>query len=291
MNPSFAIHARLPWAVIPENLNDFLTIKSGSRPRRKPMYQQTEDGGDMEEDWSRAGQHNQARLMIQSVGGSTAYIQIRGMILKQAEFGEWIEGEATSLTLLDLALDMVAEAGYLNIILDFNSPGGSVLGLMETASRIKALQTRGINTIAYTSLMCASAAYYLASACNEIFASPTAVVGSIGTYSVFIDFSAAAEMAGLKYEVFVARNAPYKAAGENGSLTDPQKEEMQRHVDEADAMFQAQVKGSRRSLNLDAASTGAWWYARSSPVGLVDNATLFHSLDDLLAVVAGTSIS
>ena len=291
MNPSFAMHARLPWAVIPENLNDFLAIKSGSRPRRKPMYRQTEDGSDMEEDWSRAEQHNQARLMIQSVGGSTAYIQVRGMILKQAEFYDWYEGYATSLTLLDLALDMVAEGGYLNLILDFNSPGGSVLGLMETANRIKTLQSQGINTIAYTSLMCASAAYYLASACKEIFASPTAVVGSIGTYSVFMDFSAAAEMEGLKFEVFVARDAPYKAAGENGSLTDPQKEEMQRHVDEADAMFQAQVKGSRRSLDLEAASTGAWWYARSSPFSLVDNASLFHSLDDLLAVVAGTSMA
>lgn len=291
MNSSFAMHARLPWAVLPDNLNGYLAVKSGCRPKKKPVYVQTDVGMDMEEDWSRAGQYNQARLMIQSVGGSTAYIQIRGMILKQAEFDDWLEGEATSLTLLDLALDMVAEGGYLNLILDFNSPGGSVIGLMETAGRIKAVQARGVHTIAYTSLMCASASYYLASSCQEIFASPTAIVGSIGTYSVFIDFSAAAEMAGLKYEVFVARNAPYKAAGENGSLTDPQKEEMQRHVDEADAMFQAQVKGSRRNLNLEAASTGAWWYAKSSPIGLVDNASLFHSLEDLLAVVAGTSIS
>jgi len=282
MKSSLAMHARSPWAIIPENLQSFLDIRSGCRPKRKPMYQITEDGGDMEEDWSLAAQHNQARLMIQSVGASTAYIQIRGMILKQAEFSEWLEGEATSLTLLDMALDMVAEAGYLNLVLDFNSPGGSVLGLMETADQIAMIKSRGIHTIAYTSSMCASAAYFLASACHEIMASPTAIVGSIGTYSVFIDFSAAAEMAGLKYEVFVARNAPYKGAGENGTLTDPQKEEMQRHVDEADAMFQTQVKGSRRKLNLEEASTGAWWFAKSAPKGLVDNATLFYSLNDLL---------
>ncbi len=92
-------------------------------------------------------------------------------------------------------------------------------------------------------------------------------------------------MAGLKFEVFVARDAPFKAAGESGSLTEAQREEMIRHVTEADNMFQAQVKGSRRSLNMEEASTGAWWYAKSAPAGLVDDAAVFHSLNDLLAII------
>jgi ClpP class serine protease len=134
--------------------------------------------------------------------------------------------------------------------------------------------------------MCASAAYFLATSCREIYASPTAIIGSIGTYSVFVDFSAAAEMSGLKFEVFVARAAPLKGAGESGSLTDAQRAEMQRHVDEADAMFQAQVKGSRKKMNLEEASTGAWWNAKTAPKGMVDDANIFHSLDDLLAALA-----
>ena len=282
---SSAIHARAPWAIMPDMLTQSLAALSAARPPKKPMYRSDDDECDMAEDWTLAERHNSARLMIQRVGSSTAVLQIRGMILKDCPFMYWVCGYATPLILLDAAMDMVAEGGFTSLILDFNSPGGSVLGLQETASRIKSLQTQGIHTTAYASIMCASAAYYIASACQEIFAAPSAIVGSIGTYSVFMDWSKAAEMSGLSYRVFVARDAPLKAAGADGTLTEAQADEMQRHVDEADSLFQAQLKGSRRRLSLEEASTGAWWDARSAPRGMVDDASLFHSLDDLLAVL------
>ena len=279
---SFAQYASTPWGITTDRLRESLAALAAARPERRPVYT---EGEGFSEDWSFAAQHNQARLMIQKVGMKTAVLQIRGVILKDCPFWAWAEGYATSMTLLNLALDMVGEGGFTSLILDCNSPGGSCMGLLETADRIKNLRLRGVHTTAYTSGICASACYYLASACQEIFASPTAIVGSIGTYSVFIDTSKQDEMFGIKAEVFVARNAPLKAAGESGSLTDAQREEYQRHVDEADAMFQAQVKGSRRGLNMAEASTGAWWYAKSAPVGLVDDARTFHSLHDLLSVL------
>jgi len=286
MIPQFAIHAREPWSIESGRFRDALGVLSAARPPRKPIYKDDGEGFDVADDWSLAAQHNLARLMIQSVGNNTAVLQVRGIILKDCPFWCWECGFATSLTLLDAAIEMVAKEGYQGLVLDFNSPGGSCLGLYETAAKIKSLRGRGIHTTAFTSVMCASAAYYIASACQEIFASPTAIVGSIGTYSVFTDFSAAAEMSGLKFEVFVARAAPLKASGEAGSLTDAQREDMQRHVDEADDMFQAQVKSGRRGINLATVSTGAWWYAKSAPDRMVDDASVFHSLNDLLGVIA-----
>jgi len=287
MIPSFSLHAHAPWAIMPDRLTDSLAALAAERPARKPVYKDTEGGGyDMSDDWSLAAQHNNARLMIQKVGPTTAVLQIKGMILKDCPFECWLYGWATPLVLVDIALDMIAQGGFTNLILDCNSPGGSCLGLLETADRIKMLSKQGVHTTAYTSSLCCSAMYFLASACQEIFASPSAIVGSIGTYSVFTDFSKAADMAGLKFEVFVARAAPLKAAGETGSLTDAQRTEMQRHVDEADSLFQAQVKSSRRRLNLEEASTGAWWHAGSAPKGLVDDAEMFYSLNDLIGVLA-----
>ena len=286
MIPSFSLHAHAPWAIMPDRLTESLAALSAERPRKKPIYKMDENGMDMEEDWSLAAQSNNARLMIQKVGQTTAVLQIKGMILKDCPFEYWLYGLATPLVLVDLALDMIGEGKFTNLIIDCNSPGGSVLGLLETADRIKMLAKKGVHTTAYTSSLCTSAMYYLASACQEIFASPTAIVGSIGTYSVFTDFSKAADMAGLKYEVFVARAAPLKGAGESGSLTDAQREEMQRHVDEADSLFQAQVKSSRRRLNMEEASTGAWWNAATSPKGMVDDAKIFYSLNDLISALA-----
>ena len=286
MIPSFSLHAHAPWAIMPDRLTESLAALSAERPARKPLYKMDAGGVDMEEDWSLAAQQNNARLMIQKVGPTTAVLQIKGMILKDCPFECWLYGIATPLVLVDIALDMISQGGFTNLILDCNSPGGSVLGLFETADRIKMLAKQGVHTTAYTSSLCASAMYFLASSCQEIFASPTAIVGSIGTYSVFVDDSKAADAAGIKFEVFVARAAPLKGAGESGSLTEAQRNEMQRHVDEADSLFQVQVKSSRRRLNLEEASTGAWWQAKSAPKGMVDDADMFYSLNDLISVLA-----
>ena len=275
-------------AIRPDLAAEVLSTLAGARPPQKPMYEKDEDGNyDVADSWSLNMQENQARLMIQKVGNGTAVIQVRGCLMKSGDFWYWCEGYATPLVLLDLALDMVEKGGFSALILDFDSPGGSTLGLVETAARIKQLKSHGIHTTAYTSSVCASAAYYLASACAEVFASPSAIVGSIGTYSVITDYSAMYAENGIKLEVFVARDAPLKTTGLPGtSLTDEQREECQRHVDEADADFQKQVKGGRRGINLEEVSTGAWWQASKSPKGLVDDATVFHSLQDLIMVVA-----
>jgi len=264
---------------------------STMRPARRRVYQPAADGGgegiDLAEDYALSAQHNAARLLLQSVGNGTALITIKGMILKNAPAEYVLEGYCCSLTLLDLALDMVASQGYAALILHIESGGGSTLGLRETSARILALSQQGIHTTAYTSECCASAAYWLAASCDEIFAAPSAVVGSIGTYSVITDYSEALTAAGIKTEVFIARQAPLKTTGLPGtSLTDAQRADIQRHVDEVDLQFLNHLTARRPALDLALAATGAWWNASSptTPTALVDDAQLFHSLPDLLAI-------
>ncbi len=289
MIPQFAIHARAPLAIMRdtthEALKELSAVWAAGRPARKPVYKDDGESWDLSEDWSLAARHNEARQMLQRTPNGAALLQVRGMILKDCPFWLWEAGYATSLTHLDAALDMVLTEKCSALIMDINSGGGSFLGLVETAAKINLLKDMGVHATAYTSLCCCSAAYFLASACQEIFASPSAVVGSIGTYSVFVDFSAAAEMAGLKFEIIKAREAPLKAAGVDGAITDEQRADMQRMVDEADEIFQKQVKGSRRGMNLEQVSTGAAWFAAKSPKGMVDDAEVFLSLNDLISAI------
>lgn len=282
-----------PLAILPSHAGPALAAlgqADATRPGRRRMYQDKgEEGYDMAEDYSLAAQHNTARLMIQTVGNGTALICIKGMIIKNAPDWACLESYCTSLTLLDLALDMVSQQGYSALILQIESGGGSSLGLPETAARLRALSSQGIRTTAYTSECCASAAYWIAAACDEIFAAPSAIVGSIGTYSVVTDYSEMLTAAGIKTEVFTAREAPLKTTGLPGTaLTDAQRADIQRHVDEVDLQFLAHLAARRPALNLDQAATGAWWNAASptTPRGLVDDATIFHSLHDLLAIAA-----
>jgi ClpP class serine protease len=288
-----ALVTTAPLAILPGHAGPALAAlgtATPTRPARRPVYRPTADGGfDLEEDYSLAAQHNAARLLIQTLPNGTALIAIKGMILKNAPAEYMLEGYCTSLTLLDLALDMVAQQGYAALILNIESGGGSTLGLPETAARLRALSAQGIRTTAYTAECCASAAYWIAAACDEIFASPSAILGSIGTYAVITDYSEMLTAAGIKTEVFVARAAPLKTTGLPGtSLTDAQRADIQRHVDEVDLLFLTHLTTRRPALNLDQAATGAWWNAASptTPPGLVDDAHLFHSLNDLLTIAA-----
>ena len=67
------------------------------------------------------------------------------------------------------------------IIFDIDSPGGTSLGVPELADRIFALREKK-NLIAFTDEDACSAAYWLAAACNEIYASPSSYIGNVGTY-------------------------------------------------------------------------------------------------------------
>lgn len=282
-----------PLSILASHAGPALQALAGaaaSRPDRKPVYKVAADGCyDLEEDWSLAAQHNTVRLLLQRVGNGTALLSIKGLIMKNAPEWACLYGYCTSLTLLDLALDMVAQGGFSALILNIDSGGGQTIGLVETAARLRALSQRGIRTTAYTGEVCASAAYFLAAACDDIFAAPTAIVGSIGTYCVITDFSKLYEANGIEVIPIVARACALKISGIPGTTyTDEQKAEIQRHVDEADTAFLSHLAARRPSLNLDQAATGAWWTAASpaTPRGLVDDANLFHSLNDLLAIAA-----
>jgi ClpP class serine protease len=61
-----------------------------------------------------------------------------------------------------------------------DSPGGYVGGVYELRRAITAAQEAGAYVVAYVSGMCASAALWVAAAADEIVASPTAQVGSVG---------------------------------------------------------------------------------------------------------------
>jgi ClpP class serine protease len=99
------------------------------------------------------------------------------------------------------------------VVLDFDSPGGRVSGLPECAAALASLAAAK-PVFAYTSGLCCSAAYYLACYARQVFASPSAQVGNIGTRLACVDDSEAWKMEGLSLELFAS--GPIKAAGTPG---------------------------------------------------------------------------
>lgn len=107
-----------------------------------------------------------------------ALLDVTGPIFPRASMME-LSG-ATSLGTLSADLHAVLDNPDIkSVLINFDSPGGVAFGPGEMAELIYAA-TRKKPVTAYVSGMACSAAYWLAAACSEIVAHPSAWLGSVG---------------------------------------------------------------------------------------------------------------
>ena len=106
--------------------------------------------------------------------GGVVVIPVSGAIVR--EQGWYGTGQDAVSSALKAAL---ADPSARAILLDINSPGGVVAGTKELADAIAEARTKK-RCAAYANGLCASAAYWLASATGTVYAPLTATVGSIG---------------------------------------------------------------------------------------------------------------
>jgi signal peptide peptidase SppA len=123
--------------------------------------------------------------------------------------GALLKAGGTATEEISAALDaMLADPSISTILLQVDSPGGTAYGIEELSDKI--YQTRGQKPIwAIADSMAASAAYWIASSADQLFASPGADVGSVGVYLIHADESKALEQEGVK--VTLVRAGKYKA--------------------------------------------------------------------------------
>ena len=198
------------------------------------------------------------------IEGDIGTINVHGVIAKRVSKVQNSSGVATNL---EQTLSYAkSDEQVKGILLDIDSPGGSIVGTPEVAEMVRTL---GKPTVAFTDSLIASAAYWIAAQCDLIVASPSADVGSIGVYSAFLDQSRAAEMAGLKVELF--NTGKYKGMGMPGrALSDEQKEHIQAGVDKAFAWFKADVHAQRPSISEDAMQGQCFDAADALAEGLIE---------------------
>lgn len=90
-----------------------------------------------------------------------------------------------------------ADPAISAIIVHYETPGGSVQQVHETAEAIRAAAS--VKPVyAYCDGLCASAGYWLASASTAIWANTSTLIGSIGVVTWHDDISAMLEKAGIK---------------------------------------------------------------------------------------------
>ena len=162
------------------------------------------------------------------------------------------------------------------LVLTFDSPGGSGMGTPEVASYIRQASKRK-PIISYADGLMASAAYYMAAGSTAIYASESAMVGSIGTYIAILDQTRAVEMQGVKVELFKAGRL--KAAGYPGTeLSDEQREYMQGLVDELNDQFTAFVNATRGGIDSETMQGQVFTANRAKTLGLIDSIATFDQV-------------
>jgi len=189
---------------------------------------------------------------------NVAVIHICGAIDKALSDFEVECFDAVDLRDVDEALCAARDNPQINtIVLNFDTPGGSTVGVPETAARIRELaQTKEVH--AYTDTLCCSAGMWLASACDVIAATPSATIGSIGVYIALMDASAAYEAEGLKVECISA--GEFKTMGaEWKALADSERKLLQDNVNKTWADFRAAVTATREVPQ--SAMEGQWFDA------------------------------
>ncbi len=130
-------------------------------------------------------------------------------------------------------------------MLDINSPGGTVAGTPELATRIAAAAQRK-PVLAVANLQMASAAYWVASQASQVIASPSAEIGSIGVLAIHQETSQADSQAGITTTVFRSVAAKADANGVE-PLTEAARAAIETRIAETHQQFLAAVASGRRT--------------------------------------------
>lgn len=176
-------------------------------------------------------------------GGAVAIIPVHGVLFPRANLMTDTSGATSFESLGAMIREAVKTESITNIVLDIDSPGGSVAGATELAAEIlKARRKKPITAVANFTM--ASAAYWIGACATEVVAAPSAKVGSVGIYAVHDDLSKALELEGV--------NRTYVTAGrfkaddnETKPLDGEAAARWKRMVDDALAQFHSDLAKGR----------------------------------------------
>jgi signal peptide peptidase SppA len=209
-----------------------------------------------------AGGHFSAEEIASRVGArrtqtqgpqGVAVIALHGVIMPKAGGIREMSGGTSVESFRNDFRAALASPDVGGIVIDVDSPGGMVDGVPEMAAEIRA--ARGAKPIvAVANTEAASAAYWLASQADQLVATKSSRVGSIGVVSAHEDESAKNAAEGVKTTLVSA--GQFKTEGNPFEpLSEDARAHLQSMVDEFYGMFVSDVAKGRKT-QVDAVRQG-----------------------------------
>jgi capsid assembly protease len=251
---------REPWLITPDSHHMLMEIVSAH-----------EAGGALEQ-----AQHALAATMEANpqkrqyaVVDRVAVIPVEGILGRKFSNVLYSSGVTSSDVFSRLVTVAAADEQIDSILLTFDSPGGTAAGTPEAADTVaRAGQDKPV--MAYVDGLCNSAAYWIASQAQAIYATQSAGVGCIGCYLAILDsFRAEGRPGGVQ----MFKSGKFKGTGYPGTTLETDERKMlQDNVDRIANEFKAAVRKGRGSINLpdDVMQGQSFSAGEALRVGLID---------------------
>jgi len=238
-----------PWAILPEKLSalvDVLDRRRGGLEATAADLDRIQAANDARERMGPPGASvRDVRGMPVRQFGRVAVVPMIGVVTQRPSIYTKYSGGVSAEQFAAVNEELAADSSVAAIVWDVDSPGGSVGGVPEAADRLYALRGQK-RVVAVANPVMASAAYWLASAADEVVSSPSSLTGSIGVIAAHEDYSSANDRAGVRVTYVYAGKR--KADGNPDSpLTDDARAAMKQRVDDYYGMFLAAVARHRKS--------------------------------------------
>jgi len=261
-----------PWAIVPEKLREI-----------QGVYETHLKGDkiDLDAIEARMGEPLQKKDQGYQVINGTAIISIDGVISRRMNLLQKVSGGASTELIERDVKAALEDSGVERILLEIDSPGGSVSGIFELANLLyNARGDKPIDALSVGNM--ASAAYLIGAAAENVYISgETDSIGSIGVIYTHLDKSEAQAKEGVKTtEIFAGK---YKViASPNKPLSEEGQGDIQAKVDYIYSLFVEHV-AKFRSVSVDVVladmADGKVFIGKQAiKAGLVDGVSTFDAL-------------
>lgn len=281
-----------PWAIMPETVPVLTAVLArwAAGRRADPDVLAT-----VRADSRARIQRRDAAQRTAGSSGGIVMLPLYGVLTQRGSMVDDVSGPGTtSSDLFAAALRAaIADDQVGGVLLDVDSPGGSVQGTGELADEVlRARQQKPIYAVANS--LAASAAYWVAAQASQLFVTPGGEVGSIGIYAAHRDLSRALEMEGVDTTLISA--GKFKTEGNPyGPLSPEAEAAMQDRVDSYYSAFVASVARGRAvplSRVVNGMGEGRVVGAKTAiEQNMVDGVATFAEVVDRLAGVIGSGKS
>lgn len=175
------------------------------------------------------------------------------------------------------------------VILDLNTPGGSVVASDQIHEAVLGLRREGKPVVASMGEVAASGGYYIAAGAQRIVANPSTFTGSIGVILVLLNLEGTAGKLGV--EPVVIKSGRLKDIGSPfKELTEEERQIFQEMIDGAYDQFVGVVAEGRHMSEVEVrelATGRPYTGAQAADLGLVDRLGNFDAAVDAARRLAG----